>query len=114
MQILLLPDFVFASTAFGKDGTGYIEKNKKWIREVRAAGKHLFSFNSASKQFGKTGARCGYLWYPIYDSYAAAIFPKFFGFISSSTVAGGTIGLADFLNLIKAFRGSLTEEKHSQ
>ena len=98
----IIADLVFASSAFG-DGTGYLNKNIEWIREARAAGKHVFSFNSASKQFGKTGARCGYIWYPMYDAYAASIFKKFFGFISSSTVASGTTGLADFLNLIKAF-----------
>ncbi|MBS0652460.1 MAG: hypothetical protein JSR39_02915 [Verrucomicrobia bacterium] len=63
----------------------------------------MFSFNSASKQFGKTGARCGYAWYPIYDPYAALIFKKFFNFISFSTVAAGTTGLAEFLDLIQAF-----------
>ena len=100
---IIIADFVFASSAFGIDGTGYLNKNIEWIREARAQGKHIFSFNSASKQFGKTGTRCGYIWYPLYDEYAASIFNKFFSFISSSTVAGGTAGLAEFLNLIKAF-----------
>lgn len=100
---IIIADFVFASSAFGKDGTGYVDQNIEWIREARAAGKHIFSFNSASKQFGKTGTRCGYIWYPIYETYAASIFPKFFNFIASSTVGGGSAGLADFLNLIQAF-----------
>lgn len=100
---ILLADFVFASSAFGSDGTGYLKENIAWIKEARAEGKHIFSFNSASKQFGKTGARCGYIWYPLYDPYAKSIFNKFFGFISASTVAGGTVGLASFLDLIKAF-----------
>jgi aspartate/methionine/tyrosine aminotransferase len=101
---ILIADFVFASSAFGEEGAGgYLEKNLAWIREARSQGKTVFSFNSASKQFGKTGARCGYIWYPIYDTYAASVFKKFFSFISSSTVAGGSIGLADFLNLIKMF-----------
>lgn len=99
---IIIADFVFASSAFGSDGTGYLDRNIDWMRQARAQGKHVFSFNSASKQFGKTGARCGYIWYPIYDPYAALIFPKFFGFISASTVAGGTVGLAEFLDLIKA------------
>lgn len=99
----IIADFVFASSAFGNDGTGYLDQNIEWVRQARAQGKHVFSFNSASKQFGKTGARCGYIWYPMDDPYAAKIFGKFFGFISQSTVAGGTIGLAEFLNLIKAF-----------
>lgn len=100
---IIIADFVFASSAFGIDGTGYLAQNIEWIRKARAHGKHVFSFNSASKQFGKTGTRCGYIWYPIYDTYAASIFNKFFSFISSSTVASGSTGLADFLNLIDAF-----------
>lgn len=100
---ILIADFVFASSAFGNDASGYLEKNLEWLKQAREADKHIFSFNSASKQFGKTGARCGYIWYPIYDNYAKSIFNKFFGFISSSTVAGGTIGLAHFLDLIEAF-----------
>ncbi len=99
---ILIADFVFASSVFGSDGTGYLKQNLDWIRKARSEGKHVFSFNSASKQFGKTGARCGYIWFPLYDEYASSIFKKFFGFISSSTVAGGSIGLADFLNLIQA------------
>lgn len=100
---IIIADFVFASSAFGGDETGYLKENLAWIREARAKGKHIFSFNSASKQFGKTGSRCGYIWYPLHDPFAHSIFNKFFGFISSSTVASGTSGLAEFLNLIKAF-----------
>lgn len=99
---IIIADFVFASSAFGSDDTGYLQQNLEWIREKRAQGKHVFSFNSASKQFGKTGTRVGYTWYPLYDSYAHKIFNKFFGFISSSTVAGGSSGLAEFLDLVKA------------
>jgi len=99
---ILIADFVFASSAFGNDKMGYRDRNIEWIKKARAAGKHVFSFNSASKQFGKTGARCGYIWYPLYDPYAESLFKKFFGFISATTIAGGTIGLADFLDLIKA------------
>lgn len=100
---IIIADLVFASSAFGNDGTGYLDKNIEWIRQARGAGKHVFSFNSASKQFGKTGARCGYIWYPIYDNYAASIFKNFFSFISFSAVGAGTTGLAEFLDLIKAF-----------
>lgn len=100
---IIIADLVFASSAFGSDDTGYLEKNIQWIREARAKGKLVFSFNSASKQFGFTGSRCGYIWYPLYNEYAASIFPKFFGFISSSTVAAGTIGLEEFLNLMMTF-----------
>jgi len=100
---IIIADFVFASSAFGKEGTGYIDQNIEWIRKARVSGKNVFSFNSASKQFGKTGARCGYIWYPLYDEYPALIFKKFFNFISCSVVAGGSTGLGDFLDLIKAF-----------
>lgn len=100
---ILIADFVFASSAFGSDENGYLRDNIDWIRFARTAGKHVFSFNSASKQFGKTGARCGYIWYPMHDTYAKSIFKNFFSFISGSTVAGGTIGLAHFLDLIQAF-----------
>lgn len=99
---IIIADFVFASEAFGIDASGYLQENIAWLREARSAGKHVFSFNSASKQFGKTGCRCGYIWYPLHDDYAAAIFKKFFQFISSSTVAAGTVGLAHFLDLIEA------------
>ena len=101
---IIIADFVFASSAFGSDGTGYLDKNIEWIKQTREAGKHVFSFNSASKQFGKTGTRVGYIWYPMDDPYAKKIFPKFFGYISASTVAGGTVGLAEFLNLIQALQ----------
>ncbi|MBA3816281.1 MAG: aminotransferase class I/II-fold pyridoxal phosphate-dependent enzyme [Parachlamydiaceae bacterium] len=103
---IIIADFVFASSAFGNDGTGYLEKNIQWIKEARASGKHVFSFNSASKQFGKTGTRCGYIWYPTYDTYASSIFKNFFNFTSYSTVGAGSSGLAEFLNLIKAFLDS--------
>lgn len=100
---IIIGDFVFTSSSFGNKGTGYTDENIEWVRKARAQGKHVFSINSASKQFGKTGTRCGYIWYPMQDEYAASIFNKFFGFISTSTVGGGTAGMEEFLNLIKAF-----------
>lgn len=99
---ILIADFVFASSVFGDQGTGYLKENLEWIKKARSEGKHLFSFNSASKQFGKTGCRCGYFWYPMSDPYAKKIFDNFFKYISSTTVAGNTAGLSDFLNLISA------------
>ena len=115
---IIIADFVFASSAFGTDGTGYLNQNLTWVKEARANGKTVLSFNSASKQFGKTGTRVGYIWYPLHDPYAASLFNKFFGYISASTVAGGSTGLAEFLNLIKAFSAlpdygkTLREEAH--
>jgi aspartate/methionine/tyrosine aminotransferase len=100
---ILIADFVFASCTFGKNGTGYVDENIEWMNRSRSSGKHVFSFNSASKQFGKTATRCGYMWYPMYDPYASLIFNKFFNFISFSTIGAGTTGLAEFLDLIKAF-----------
>lgn len=100
---ILIVDLVFASPVFGSDGTGYLKENIEWMKKARLEGKHVFSFNSASKQFGKTGNRVGYFWYPMSDTYAKKIFEKFFGYISSTTVAGNTTGLSDFLNLLSAF-----------
>lgn len=100
---ILIADFVFASCTFGKNGTGYVDENIEWMGRFRSSGKHVFSFNSASKQFGMTAARCGYMWYPMHDPYASLIFNKFFNFISFSTIGAGTTGLAKFLDLIKAF-----------
>lgn len=100
---ILIADFVFASPVFGSDGTGYLSENLEWVKKARSDGKHLFSFNSASKQFGKTGCRCGYLWYPMSDPYAKMIFKEFFHYISSTTVAGSSVGLSEFLDLISAF-----------
>lgn len=100
---IIIADFVFVSSAFGSDGMGYVDQNLEWIREARSKGKHVFSFNSASKQYGKTGSRCGYIWFPLHDPYASKIFKNFFNFISFSTVGGGTTGLEDYLNLVQAF-----------
>ena len=99
---IIIADLVFASSAYG-DGTGYLTQNLAWINQARAEGKQVFSYNSASKQFGKTGSRCGYIWYPLDDSLAATIFPHFFNFISFSTLGGGSAGLELFLDLISAF-----------
>lgn len=98
---IIIADLVFSSSAYG-DGTGYLEGNLAWVRQARASGKTLFSFNSSSKQFGKTGCRCGYIWFPMNRTFSTAIFPQFFNFISFSTIAGGTAGLSDFLDLISA------------
>ena len=98
---IIIADFVFASSAFG-DGTGYLDANLAWVRRARAAGKNVFSFNSSSKQFGKTGCRCGYLWFPMNHPFNTAIFPQFFNYISLSTIGGSTAGLSEFLDLISA------------
>lgn len=97
----IIADFVFASSTYG-DGAGYLDANLAWVNEARVSGKNVFSFNSASKQFGKTGCRCGYLWFPLNQTFSSTIFPQFFNFISLSTIGSGTSGLSEFLNLITA------------
>jgi aspartate/methionine/tyrosine aminotransferase len=99
---IIFGDFVFSSSAYG-DGTGFLQENLAWVRQARAAGKKLYSFNSSSKQFGKTGCRTGYIWFPLNDSFSTAIFPHFFNFISLSTIGSSTAGLSEFLDLISAF-----------
>jgi hypothetical protein len=97
---VIIADFVFTSTAFGDDGTGYIQRNIEWIHEARAAGKTVFSYNSSAKQFGKTGDRLGYIWWPLYDPLANGILAQFLTFLSI-TVGGPILGSSDLLNLLR-------------
>ncbi|MFI5342732.1 MAG: aminotransferase class I/II-fold pyridoxal phosphate-dependent enzyme [Chlamydiales bacterium] len=99
---IIFGDFVFSSSAYG-NGRGYLDENLAWVRKARAAGKKLYSFNSSSKQFGKTGCRTGYIWFPMNDDFSSRIFPQFFNFISLSTIGSSTAGLSEFLDLISAF-----------
>lgn len=96
---VIIADFVFTSTAFGVDGTGYIQHNIEWIREARAAGKTVFSYNSSSKQFGKTGDRLGYIWWPLGDPLAHDVLAKFLNFLAI-TIGGPILSSSDFLNLL--------------
>ncbi|MDP1604262.1 MAG: aminotransferase class I/II-fold pyridoxal phosphate-dependent enzyme [Legionella sp.] len=99
---IIIADFVFSSPSYGSDGSGYIKDNIAWLAKARTEGKHVFAFNSVSKALGKPGYRLGYLWFPMYDSYAASIFHNYFSYIWKLTVGGSTPGVADALNLMSA------------
>lgn len=99
---IIIADFVFASTSYGKDGTGYIKENQEWVDKARQDGKHLFAFNSVSKSLGKPGYRLGYIWFPMEDTYAESIFHNFFSYVWKLTVGGSTPGDAESLNLMTA------------
>ncbi len=96
---IIIGDFVFTSSAFGEEGTGYLKRNLEWLKKARQDGKTIFSYNSASKQFGKTGDRYGYMWFPMNDAFAAAIFSKLNNFIAI-TVGSNLFGSANFLDLL--------------
>lgn len=98
---IILGDFVFASSSFGMDGTGYLSQNLKWLRKARNDGKCILSYNSASKQFGHTGDRLGYMWFPMYNAFASAIFLQLNNFIAT-TVGTNLYGTSHFLNLLPA------------
>ncbi|AYV77716.1 MAG: LL-diaminopimelate aminotransferase [Edafosvirus sp.] len=96
---ILIVDFVFGSPFYGPKGDGYLKENLKWMREARKQGKHIFSFDSASKHFGKAGDRWGYMWYPMYDEYAKNIYQHF---VDYTIVAGGVscVSGSMFLDLV--------------
>nr|QBK93399.1 MAG: allinase [Pithovirus LCPAC404] len=96
---IIIGDFVFTSSAFGSDGTGYLQRNLKWLKRARNKGKTIFSYNSASKQFGKTGDRMGYMWFPMNDSFASEIFSQLNNFIAI-TVGATLKGASNFLDLL--------------
>lgn len=92
---IVIGDFVFESFAF----KGYIEENLAWVKEFRKTGKPFFSFNSASKQFGRTGDRLGYMWLDN-SPFSLSLNPKIESFLSL-TVGTTSTGLANFLNLVR-------------
>lgn len=103
---IIIGDFVFASSMFGPGGTGYVEENKAWLRRARGGtAKTVFTFNSASKQFGFTGDRVGYMWYPMYDTFALGMFDKVARFLST-TVGVGLRGVQNFMHLLPLITGS--------
>lgn len=101
---VIIGDFVFSSKSFGYDGSGFIDENIEWVRRARSQGKTVLSFDSASKSYGYTGDRIGYMWFPLHDVFAAGIFEKFKRFIST-TVGVGLYGLNHFVNLLPAISG---------
>ncbi len=96
---VILGDFVFTSTSFGYDGTGYIKRNLEWLQTYREKGTCIFSYNSASKQFGHTGDRFGYMWFPMFHEFAKSIFNQLNNFIAT-TVGADLYGSSNFLNLL--------------
>lgn len=96
---IILGDFVFTSTSFGTDGTGYINRNLQWLSEYREKGTTILSYNSASKQFGHTGDRWGYMWFPLYDEFALTIYDKLNNFLAI-TVGSNLHGPSHFLDLL--------------
>lgn len=99
---IIIADFVFSSPSYGSDGSGYVKENIAWLSKARQEGKHIFAFNSVSKALGKPGYRLGYMWFPIYDTYASSIFKNYFSYIWKLTVGDSTPGVAEALNLMSA------------
>lgn len=104
---VIIGDFVFASSSFGISGDGYLKHNLRWLRKARKEGKTIFSYNSASKQFGHTADRFGYMWFPYYDSkildesHLNPFYEKFNNFLEI-TVGVNLYGASNFLNLLSA------------
>ncbi len=96
---IILGDFVFTSASFGVTGNGYIDLNLEWLEEYRNDDTLIMSYNSASKQFGHTGDRYGYMWFPMYDEFAAGIFSQLNNFLAI-TVGSNLQGPSNFLNLL--------------
>lgn len=96
---IILGDFVFTSNSFGLEGNGYISQNLEWLEEYRAKGTLILSYNSASKQFGHTGDRLGYMWFPLYNDFGASIFMQLNNFLAI-TVGANLYGSSNFLNLL--------------
>ncbi len=96
---IILGDFVFTSDSFGIMGNGYIPQNLKWLEEYRKSNTLILSYNSASKQFGHTGDRYGYMWFPMYDPFAAGIYKQLNNFLAI-TVGSNLHGPSNFLNLL--------------
>ncbi|AYV80589.1 MAG: aminotransferase class I/II-fold pyridoxal phosphate-dependent enzyme [Harvfovirus sp.] len=116
--IIIFADFVFASDSYGPNGDGYLDRNLKWIRKARADGKLIFSYDSASKHFGRAGDRWGYMWYPKYDPLATQLLTRFTlgAFLSggdSSTSGAALLNYVDHLtSLPRQRRASFLEDIH--
>lgn len=105
---IILADFAFAVPAYGRFGDGCKENNLEWIREARDAGKLVYSFGTASKQFGKTGERVGYIWLDFTNQgversgiKTTDIFPFFANFIAAGGFFSSQAGYL-FLDTISA------------
>ncbi|AYV83440.1 MAG: LL-diaminopimelate aminotransferase [Hyperionvirus sp.] len=98
---IIIADFVFSSPFYGPadiNDRGFVKKNIKWLQDARAASKVIYSFDSASKHFGKAGDRWGYFWIPR-NGPGDNFLPIFNTFTS---IAGGVSSVAgtNYLDLI--------------
>lgn len=97
---IIIGDFVFTSASFGITGDGYIGRNLEWLEKYRKSNTLILSYNSASKQFGHTGDRYGYMWFPMYNEFAKGIYNQLNNFLAI-TVGSNLHGPSNFLNLLK-------------
>jgi len=101
---MVIADFVYVSPAF----YGYIPNVISWVREWRKTEKPLFSFNSASKQFGLTGDRIGYMWIDP----SMELKNKLISFLSF-TVGVDSKGLSNFIDYVRVLPNKEVDEKVS-
>jgi hypothetical protein len=103
-QYIIIGDFVFTSDSFGRNGDGYISENLEWLEQYRNNNVLILSYNSASKQFGHTGDRYGYMWFPMYETSGKITGPSIYKQLNnflSITVGSNLYGSSNFLNLLK-------------
>lgn len=58
----IVADFVYSSTCYGPIGTGgCVASNLAWLATYRDQ-VPVYSYNTSSKPFGRSGDRCGFIW----------------------------------------------------
>ena len=96
---IIIGDFVFADASYG-DGAGYVPQNIEWVTAARQAGKRVFTFGSASKQFGRPGDRLGYYWSDMNDP----LFFSSFLWVLALNDGFSISAFTHFLDLVSAIR----------